>query len=305
MDTKDLIELYKSLFETWRFEVNSHWQRSSYFAAFETVAVGACWKLLSDTYAPKWAAPCLAVLGIFLTVVWFCNNEKTHFYAVYWLERVAIVEHKLVLLGAEDIDFAAQILTRRRTGFVRHRRLVQAVPVIFFIAWMILLGYGAGRFMVLESGAMHRMSYDSISLAVAIASLLAAGAAAWVARSSLSQAKQVADRDKKDWKQRKWFDLYFKAGEAYDALDRFQTMYPSGWNTVEFERDWNDLIRTVRSVHTMALVFPKNPAIDAFLSATGEFKDPKEALSKDRLAKIFDAVEGLRQNALVDPSVLG
>jgi hypothetical protein len=42
MEIRDRLEVYKTLFETWRFEVNSHWQRSSYFAAFETVAVAAC-----------------------------------------------------------------------------------------------------------------------------------------------------------------------------------------------------------------------------------------------------------------------
>ena len=109
MDTKDLIELYKSLFETWRFEVNSHWQRSSYFAAFETVAVGACWKLLTDSSSPRWAGPVLAVLGIFLTVVWFCSNRKTHFYAVYWLKKVVAIEHKLIERGEDNVDFAAQI----------------------------------------------------------------------------------------------------------------------------------------------------------------------------------------------------
>jgi hypothetical protein len=27
MDTKERLEVYKAVFETWRFEVNSHWQR--------------------------------------------------------------------------------------------------------------------------------------------------------------------------------------------------------------------------------------------------------------------------------------
>ena len=141
MDTEDLVEVYKSLFETWRFEVNSHWQRSSYFAAFETVAIAACWKLLHNSSDSTWAGIVLSLLGILLTAVWYLNNSKTHFYAVYWLEKVAVIENKLLVRGEEGIDFASQILSRKRDR-IRHRHLVQAVPVIFFVAWVILLFFG-------------------------------------------------------------------------------------------------------------------------------------------------------------------
>jgi len=146
------------------------------------------------------------------------------------------------------------------------------------------------------------VSYESVSLAIAIASLLASAAATLIARSSLSQAKQVADRDQKDWKQRKWFDLYFKADEAYDALDRFQVLYPStsspGWNTPEWERESHDLMRVMRTVHRVAVVFPQNPVIQALFDATAAFKNMEEATSKDRLSKVGDAVEGIRQKSI-------
>jgi hypothetical protein len=65
-----------------------------------------------------------------------------------------------------------------------------------------------------------------------VASLIVAMAATWIARSSLlraedsiHQAKQIADRDLKDWRQTKWFDVYLKANEAYDKLEAFQTQY--------------------------------------------------------------------------------
>ena len=94
------------------------------------------------------------------------------------------------------------------------------------------------------------MNYESISLWVAVASLIVAITALFVAiganriaKSSLSQAKQVADRDQRDWRQRKWFDLYFKTNQAYDFLERFQVLYenpPSGASGVEeARRDWN------------------------------------------------------------------
>jgi len=152
------------------------------------------------------------------------------------------------------------------------------------------------------------MTYQSISLIIAVTSLLVALAAAWIAKSSLSQANQVAQRDQKDWRQRKWFDLYFKADGTYDALDRFHVLYTStstpSWGTKEWEAEWNDLMHILRRVHAMALVFPKNPVINELLSATAVFKDPEQAVSKERLEKVLNAVEGVRQKALVDATVL-
>lgn len=144
MDRKELLDLYKSLFDTWRFEVNSHWQRSSYFAAFETVAVAACWKLVTDHNISRRAGIVISVLGFLLTIVWFLNNRKTHFYARYWLERVGIVEQKLGFKD-EAIDFATQILNRPRIDWIKHPHLVQAIPLIFFVLWVGLFLCAVGR----------------------------------------------------------------------------------------------------------------------------------------------------------------
>jgi len=147
------------------------------------------------------------------------------------------------------------------------------------------------------------MTQESVSLTVGVISLLVAVAATWIARSSLSQAERVADRDQKDWKQRKWFDLYFKADEAYDDLDRFQILSPS-WNAQQLEWEWNELMRAMRGVHKMAVVFPKNPVIDALLSSTAVFNDQQQAISKDRLSGLFEAVEGVRKKALLNADIL-
>ena len=150
------------------------------------------------------------------------------------------------------------------------------------------------------------INYESISFWVAIASFLTSVAAIFIAWSSLSQAEQVADRDRRDWRQRKWFDLYFKANEVYDSLDRFQTLYDATTPcTTEYRKDWNDLMFLIREVQSMAVVFPKNSVIEEILSCTAVFKDRAEALSKCRLKKVFNAVDGIRLKALVDPTVLG
>jgi len=59
-DTDVSIEVYKVVFETWRSQVESYWQRSNYFAAFETAALTGCWYLVEHKH-PK--------VGIFVSIL--------------------------------------------------------------------------------------------------------------------------------------------------------------------------------------------------------------------------------------------
>ena len=90
-------KLYEIIFETWRFQVNSYWQRSVFFAAFETAGIAGCWYVISGTslqgcISGKLSHPCIgvlfSVLGIILTIVWYLNNKKTHAYVDYWWESL-------------------------------------------------------------------------------------------------------------------------------------------------------------------------------------------------------------------------
>jgi hypothetical protein len=152
------------------------------------------------------------------------------------------------------------------------------------------------------------MSYDLISILLSVASLFIGIAAALIAKSSLSQAKQIADRDRRDWKQRKWFDLYFQMNETYDFFDEFQTKYkrtdPKSWGPQECQ-DWNHLMNLIRKVHAMAMVFPPNPVIDKLVLATAVFSDKLEALSENRLKTMLDAMDDVRMQAIIDRGVLG
>ncbi len=96
--------------------------------------------------------------------------------------------------------------------------------------------------------------------------------------------------------------MYLKGDEVYDLLDRFHALSAT-WSKEQWGREWNDLMRVIRGANAMAVVFPKNPAIQAFLSATAVFKDDK-TVSEERLARVFDAVELIRQKALIHPSIL-
>jgi hypothetical protein len=156
---------------------------------------------------------------------------------------------------------------------------------------------------------MCRITYESVSFWVALASFCVSLVAVWLTRSALSQTKAVAEREQRDWRQRTWFDLYFKANAAYDALDHFQALYPSPasprWNTPEWEQNANTLMRIFRDVYSVAMVFPKNLVIDKLIEATAGFAKPEVLLSKERLKILLDAVDGVREKAFVDPNVLG
>ena len=91
------------------------------------------------------------------------------------------------------------------------------------------------------------MNYESMSLWVAVASLIVAITALLVAiganriaESSLSQAKQVADRDQRDWRQRKWFDLYFQDKSSI----RFTRTLPGSIRKSAIRRIWHSRRQT-------------------------------------------------------------
>jgi hypothetical protein len=158
---------------------------------------------------------------------------------------------------------------------------------------------------------MCAISVDAI---VAVASFLAGVAAVLIAKSSLAQAEQVAARDREDWKQRKWFDLYVKADEAYDALDCFKGLYPSptapDWGTLECTREINNLTRIMRTVHRIAFAFiPRSgeipPEIQALLEATAGFQNIEtDGISEGQKTKLFDAVEKLVPRVRLHSSIL-
>ncbi len=153
--------------------------------------------------------------------------------------------------------------------------------------------------------------YNAVSLLVATASLIVSLIAAALAKKSLEESKRVADRDSTDWKQRKWFDLYFEAEKAYDALDQFQAQYrdgaprryTEGWN--DYAREANALMSTIRRVHAMAAVFPVNSTVDK-LFRSAVFPMEADLLSTERKTLLFDAVQDIREKALIkDLDILG
>lgn len=128
--------------------------------------------------------------------------------------------------------------------------------------------------------------------------------AAVLAKQSIDEAKRVADRDRSDWKQRRWFELYFEAEKAYDSLAQLQAQYADGpplhhtdeWN--KYASEVNALTLMMRRVHSLAAVFPVMPEVTTlFLNSV--FPNENDYLSEARKNSLFDAVEGIRQRALI------
>jgi hypothetical protein len=138
------IEVYKAMFDTWRSQVDSYWQRSNYFALFETAAIGACWHLVSSCHKPEVGAGIILVaFGISLTVIWYYNNKKVHAYVRHWWVAMTEIEERLNLAPN---DFAGQLHRKQEAedkdqkegGKFDYSKLIQYVPGLFGLAWIAL-----------------------------------------------------------------------------------------------------------------------------------------------------------------------
>lgn len=171
------------------------------------------------------------------------------------------------------------------------------------------------RWAVRETCPVTQTTLDHVavgSLAVAIASFVASCISAVIAGQSRRDAERIAERAHDEWAQQKWFDLYFATSSAYDAMDKLQAdCVVQGGRIISVRGGEsyldraNELIVLFRDIHAMAMVFPKSATIDRLSSATSGFvNDPTEMLSKQRLQNLMNAMNDIREKALVNSSVL-
>jgi len=145
-----------------------------------------------------------------------------------------------------------------------------------------------------------------LGVILAFAALVIAVWTLKVTLDSLKVTKESIERARMDWAKQKWFDLYFKADQAYNALEEYQALYQSCNPAIcspQQEKDHNRLMDIFREACTMAAVFPKNQAIDTLFKSVN-FTTVTDALSKDRLKILSDALELLRQKAFINADVL-
>jgi len=125
-------EIYKTIFETWRYEVDSYWQRNNYFAAFETAALAGCWYVVEHAYL--WPGLVFSLLGLVSTMVWLVTSVAVHRYVDYWWKSIRKIEDKLSL-NNDGFDYA----TQNHGSGLHPSRLVLVIPLLFAAAWIVIL----------------------------------------------------------------------------------------------------------------------------------------------------------------------
>lgn len=127
-------EVYKTVVETWRYEVDSYWQRNNYFAAFETVALAGCWYVVEHAHA--WSGLAFSLLGFLSALIWLVTSVAVHSYIEYWWKSIKDIEADSVF-KENQFDFA----TRHPGSGLYPSLLVHFIPVLFMLAWAVILAF--------------------------------------------------------------------------------------------------------------------------------------------------------------------
>jgi hypothetical protein len=130
--TEQKQEVYRTIFETWRYEVDSYWQRNNYFAAFETAALAGCWYVVEHAH-PKFG-PAFSLLGLVSTIVWLITSIAVHRYVDYWWNSIQKIEGQLSL-EKDGLDFA----TKHPGSRLHPSILVHFIPALFAAGWIVIL----------------------------------------------------------------------------------------------------------------------------------------------------------------------
>jgi hypothetical protein len=134
-------ETYKLLFDNWRFQVQNNWQRSSYFAVFETAALAGAWSVIDQHF---WSGLFFAFLGAALTLVWTFSNHRSGLYASYWWKSLCRLERKASGVGA-GLNLVCEYDSNRKNSGIakamaiprlRYTLSMQFVPTLFTVAWL-------------------------------------------------------------------------------------------------------------------------------------------------------------------------
>ena len=176
---------------------------------------------------------------------------------------------------------------------------------MFWVIFRLLFKYEAAEFWITFASLVVAVISLSVATVVSIVSVNLSKTSVSIAQRSLDFAKEVAAREQRDWAQRKWFDLYLEAERFTNSLEHLQALYDAPLETAEFETLANNVTFAGRHMITIASVFPQNTAINALFACVQKWPlSPHNLLSKQMLADYADAIELLRQKALVDPSIL-
>jgi hypothetical protein len=147
------------------------------------------------------------------------------------------------------------------------------------------------------------------SVIVGKQSLKEAQDSAKLAQDSLKQAQNVAERERNDWNQRKWFELYVKSNDVYDLLNKFQATYAgpdrTNANSTEYRLEFNELIMKFRDLQMLAIVYPQIPPVKKIIEATTGLKDSRESMfDPHRLELLMEVLKDLLEKAQIRTGLL-
>jgi hypothetical protein len=141
-------ETRKIAYETWRFQVDSYWTRNSYFAAFEIAAAAGVWTVGNQKH--HWMALGFTLICLALTAIWFIANERVHEYIAFWWQMAIDSDRctsakESTEAQPKDIGLASRFEAWRTQKGECHcfgySRLIQAIPILFFVGWVFLIRY--------------------------------------------------------------------------------------------------------------------------------------------------------------------
>lgn len=144
----------------------------------------------------------------------------------------------------------------------------------------------------------------AVAVIVSVVSLYLSKVSVRIAENSLKLTKELAERDLRDWTQRKWFDLYDAAEIFRTLLERFQVKYDKKLATIDFEDDAHELVFAARRMIRFGCVFPQNPTVNALFSCVNKWNLEENFFSKEMASDYDDAIEDLRQQAKVPAEVI-
>ncbi len=149
--TPEFMELYKQTFETWRFQIESYWTRNTYFAGFETAALGADWLISANHH---WTAAFGALIACLFAIVWIFSCQKQQGYIRYWWSKLIEFDRVLRAEGsmqqrpptielASDFDTWREARRGKRGPRIQYEysQLVLIVPALFVVMWVYLFGF--------------------------------------------------------------------------------------------------------------------------------------------------------------------
>jgi len=126
---------YQIAVDTWKFQVEQYWTRSSYYVVFELALAAGIWKIFGEKH---WFTSGFVSIGaVLFTALWILNNERLNEYISYYWRRLKAIEETLNIPHENQIFHRIHhkdgLGERRYPG--SYRTYGRPLPPIFLAGW--------------------------------------------------------------------------------------------------------------------------------------------------------------------------